>query len=158
MKKILLSTFILLFSISLFAQSQEIVAQKKALGTVYTQNDKVLSSTQLFNVLKQNPETDLDIKRAKNNLYPGMVLSYIGGALIGWPIGTAIGGGEPQWGMALAGAGFIALAIPLSSGYTKHIKKAVEKYNDGVEPKKPADAISFKVGVTNDGIGLRVSF
>lgn len=157
MKSIFTSLFLILISFSLFAQSQEIVTKKKALGTVFMQNDRVMSTTDLFNVLKQNPETALDIKRAKSNLYPGMVVSYLGGFLIGWPIGTAIGGGEPQWGMALAGAGFIALGIPLSIGYTKHVKNAVNKYNDGLGIKKPAE-VSFKVGVTNDGVGLKVCF
>lgn len=29
-----------------------------------------------------------------------IILSYAGGFMIGWPIGTAIGGGKPAWALA----------------------------------------------------------
>lgn len=41
------------------------------------------------------------------------VLAIPGGALIGWPLGTAIGGGDPEWYLAGIGAGLVAIAIPL---------------------------------------------
>ena len=43
----------------------------------------------------------------------GNIFAGIGGALIGWPLGTALGGGEPMWELAAVGGGCIALAIPL---------------------------------------------
>ena len=34
---------------------------------------------------------------------------------VGHSIGTAIGGGDPEWALAGVGAGLIAVAIPISS-------------------------------------------
>lgn len=44
----------------------------------------------------------------------GNILAAIGGGLIGWPLGTAIGGGDPEWILAGIGAGVLAVAIPLA--------------------------------------------
>lgn len=49
--------------------------------------------------------------------------------LIGWPLGTALGGGEPEWAMAGAGAVVVLAAIPLTSAFRKHAQKAISIYN-----------------------------
>lgn len=59
------------------------------------------------------------------------IFSYAGGFMIGWPIGTAIGGGDPNWGIAAAGVGCVLLSIPLANGYKKNAKEAVSIYNNG---------------------------
>ena len=38
-----------------------------------------------------------------------------GGFLIGWPLGTALAGGDPNWTLAAIGAGCVAIAIPRPS-------------------------------------------
>lgn len=42
------------------------------------------------------------------------ILGGIGGGLIGWPVGTYIGGGDPEWTLALIGGGLVAIAVPLA--------------------------------------------
>ena len=44
----------------------------------------------------------------------GQLLGGIGGFLVGWTLGTALGGGDPDWTVAGVGAGFIALSIPFA--------------------------------------------
>lgn len=90
----------------------------------------------------------------------GNILAVIGGALIGWPLGTAIGGGDPEWVLAAAGAGVLAIAIPLAiiggrkcNGYSS-IQEPDEKYYTG--NKQPAMELQF--ASTGNTIGLRLQF
>ena len=53
--------------------------------------------------MKENTKALALIQSAKTNQTWAMLLGTAGGALVGFPIGTAIGGGNPEW--ALAGAG-----------------------------------------------------
>ena len=39
------------------------------------------------------------------------VFGFSGGALIGWPLGTAIAGGDPVWYLAGIGAGLIGVGV-----------------------------------------------
>ncbi len=66
------------------------------------------------------------------------VLGGIGGALVGWQLGTYIGGGEPNWTLAAVGGGLIAVAIPLEiidknrgngRGYRAQAEKPTGQYN-----------------------------
>ena len=61
-----------------------------------------------------------------------IILSYAGGFMIGWPIGTAIGGGKPAWALAGIGGGLVAVAIPLSISSNKKMETAVRQYNAGL--------------------------
>jgi hypothetical protein len=42
------------------------------------------------------------------------ILAYSGGFMVGYTLGTAIAGGDPNWGVAGIGAGLIVVAVPLS--------------------------------------------
>lgn len=57
------------------------------------------------------------------------VLGFAGGFLIGWPIGTAVAGGEPQWELPAIGAGLVILAFPFSEQAKKKASIAVDLYN-----------------------------
>ena len=86
-------------------------------------------------------------------------MGYAGGFLIGYPVGTAIGGGEPKWAMAGIGAGLLIIAIPISSGANKKVKKAIRLYNKSLIPityHKPSP--SFSLETTQNGIGVVMRF
>lgn len=87
-----------------------------------------------------------------------MILGYAGGFMIGWPLGTAIGGGEPNWALAGIGAGLVVLSIPLSSSAKKKTIKAIELYNQGLVPKKEIETMSFQFQGTSNGFGLIMKF
>jgi hypothetical protein len=94
---------------------------------------------------------------AKKNYDAGAVFSFVGGFMVGWPCGTALAGGDPEWALAGVGAGLIAISIPFSTAYVKHTKNAVSLYNDGLTSVKE-DVAQIKFGMTNGGIGLKVTF
>lgn len=97
----------------------------------FWQGEKILSPRQVLDVMKDNQPAHAEFKKAMSNNGAAQVFGFIGGALIGWPIGTAIAGGEAEWGLAAAGAGVLLLSIPFSSGFNKHARQAITIYNSG---------------------------
>ena len=150
---------ILLMSLSqLFAQNQaDTIEVKKGLGISFRQNGKNLSARQLINITQSNAEALKEMKIAKSNYGPASVFSFAGGFMVGWSIGTAIGGGQANWGFAGIGVGLIGLSIPFSSAYSKHAKNAVRIYNAGLNPTA-MNKVDFSLGLTCNGIGVQMKF
>ncbi len=121
--------FLIFFSAQLFAQEQEkIEIVKLPLGTVFKFKSKVININEIIQITSSNPNSQKEMVIAKKNYSMMTLFSVIGGALIGWPIGTQLGGGEPQWELAGIGAGCVLIAIPFQIGYTNHTKKAIDEY------------------------------
>jgi hypothetical protein len=97
-------------------------------GMKFTLNKKVLTMPELMNTLRDYQPAYDEMRSAKRNKI-SVVTGFIGGFLIGWPLGNLIAGEKPQWIMAGIGAGVIGLTIPLDKAYKKHAKKAIALYN-----------------------------
>ena len=138
--------FLIFFANQLFAQEQEkIEIIEKPLGTVFKFNGKFLNIEDITEITSSNSVSRNEMKIAKRNYYTMNFFSMVGGVLIGWPIGTLVGGGEPKWELAGVGAGFVIIAIPFQMGYSKHTKKAVnEFYSDNQVPLK-SNQLNFAI-------------
>lgn len=79
--------------------------------------------------MKANPQAYAEFKQAKANLDAASVLGFAGGVLIGFPLGTAIGGGDPEWVLAAGGIGLILVAIPFNAAFKNHALNALDIYN-----------------------------
>jgi len=154
---LILICLFLILSNSVHAQKQEPIKIEKRWGTVFTQNGKILKPRHLLEITSSNPEAYTLIKKAKSNYDAGMVFGAIGGFMVGFPCGTALAGGDPEWALAGIGAGLIAVSIPFTTAYIKHTKNAVSIYNDGLTPVKE-DVASINFGLTTNGIGLQLTF
>ncbi len=97
-------------------------------GLKFTLNKKVLTMPELMNTLRDHQPAYDEMRLAKRNKI-SVVTGFIGGFLIGWPLGSLIAGEKPKWIMAGIGAGIIGITFPLDKAYRKHAKKAVELYN-----------------------------
>ncbi|MEO9476138.1 MAG: hypothetical protein ABJG41_11400 [Cyclobacteriaceae bacterium] len=93
---------ILYFSLSFlllscsFGQSESEITSKKVFGGyTFSQGDKTLTINQLLSTMKENPEAYDLMKSAKSTTDAATVLGAIGGFMIGWPLGAAIGGASP---------------------------------------------------------------
>ena len=152
---------VLLFMTSLgflSAQNQtDSIQVTKKMGTVFTQNGQRLTPRQLMEITEVNPDAYKIMKLAKTNYDTGLVFGFLGGAFVGYPLGTSLGGGDPNWTLAAVGAGLIAISIPLSSAYTKHTKTAVSIYNNGLI-KSTKEAPKLNLFSSSNGIGLRLTF
>lgn len=149
----------LVITCSNFCNAQKIEIEKKFGGYKYTQNGEVMRMHDLADTMKANTEAFNLIKKAKSNTAIATAFSAIGGGLIGWPLGTAIGGGDANWTLAGIGAGLVGIAIPISSSANKKAKQAIDLYN--ASQNATAHHIfnpEFTVLANTNGVGLAVSF
>lgn len=130
---------------------------QQRMGKVYLHDGKLLPTKDLHSLLNSNAEATVEVDRAKANLAPVYLFSISGGALIGWPLGTALGGGDPQWGLAAIGAGLVLLSIPFQVGYNKHIAQAVRIYNSDLK-KIGISKTVLEIGLARSSFGVEIRF
>lgn len=158
MKKSILTLVFVITTIT-FCNAQKIDIEKVFGGYKYTQNDELKSIGDLANIMKSNSDAFELMKKGRTNRSLSAVLGFAGGGLIGWPIGTALAGGDANWTMAGIGAGLIVIGIPISSSANKKINQAVELYNASLNGTsqnhfKP----EFKIIANTNGLGLSMNF
>ncbi|OSY87192.1 hypothetical protein WH52_13090 [Tenacibaculum holothuriorum] len=160
MKKSILLLLLFVGSLALSAQdnSKKIELNKVFGGYTFKQDGKHLSFSQVADLMKNNQEAYKIIQSAKSNKTWATVLGVAGGALIGWPIGTAIGGGDAKWELAAIGAGLVGIAIPISNGFNKKSKRAVELYNNGLQTSASSFNPSIQLKLKGNGLGLALQF
>jgi hypothetical protein len=98
-----------------------------------------------------------EMKIARSSHTMGSILGFTGGFLAGYQLGTLIRGGQPNWLVAGVGVGLIGLSLPLSSGYTRHAKKAVAIYNSGLQAAN-RPKVDVRAGFALNHIRLGVTF
>lgn len=158
MKKVLLTLTIIIVSITI-SNAQKISIEKTFGGLKFTQNGKNLTMNELVSTMQSTPKSYKLIKSAKSNNLLAQVIGGVGGGLIGFPIGTAIGGGKPNWTLAGIGAGLVGISIPISSNVKKKVKKAVEIYNSSLNFTTSNNFNpNFKIIANRNGIGLSMNF
>lgn len=156
MKKIITIT-LFIASLSL-SNAQQIEYEKVFGGYIFTQNENTLSLGDLSKIVEDTPQAEDLIKKAKTTTVFTTILSFAGGGLIGWPIGEAIGGGDPNWALAGIGAGLVAVAIPLSSSASKKAKEAVDLYNASLEKQTNNFTPELNILASGSGLGLSLRF
>lgn len=158
MKKLFFISVLLLSFTHGFSQNQsDTIEVRNNLGAVFIQNGKQLSPRSLLYVTKINEEAYDEMKIAKRNFDVGSIFGYSGGFLFGWQLGTAVGGGKPNWTLAGIGAGLILVSIPFSNAYSKHAKNAVKIFNRGLK-NISSNKIDANIGLTFNGIAIKVTF
>ena len=158
MKRTILTLTLALATLT-FCNAQQIEMEKVFGGYKFTQNGKNLKMGELVKTMESNQQAFDLIKKTQSNNTLASIIGFVGGGLIGWPIGTAIGGGDANWTLAGIGAGLVAIGIPISSSANKKAKQAVELYNSSLNLTsfyefKP----EFKVITNGNGIGLSMNF
>ncbi|NKI25250.1 hypothetical protein HCG49_01580 [Arenibacter sp. 6A1] len=158
MKKTILTLIFALVTIT-FCNAQKIEIEKVFGGYKYSQNENQMTMKDLVKTIASNQQAFDLIKKAQSNNTLASIIGFAGGGLIGWPIGTAIGGGDANWTLAGIGAGLVAIGIPISSSANKKAKQAVELYNSSLNSTsfyefKP----EFKVIADGNGLGISMNF
>lgn len=75
-----------------------------------------------MDVLQADALSSTYVRKFKTKNGFATAFGLVGGAFIGFPVGQAIGGGDPVWEVALIGVGALAIAIPLSVSANKDIE------------------------------------
>jgi hypothetical protein len=138
--------------------SDSISTKKVFGGYKFNQGGTSLNLNQLVNAMKSNEQAYSQIKSAQSTYTLASVFGFAGGFMVGWPIGTAIGGGEPNWTLAGIGAGLIVISIPISQKFNKQAKQAVDTYNSGLQPTSFWNKSELNLSMGRDGIGLKLRF
>ena len=161
MKKIAITLALLAVNMSfMFGQtaSDSITMKKVFGGYQFYQGERLLKMNDLTITMVLNNEAYKQIKSARSAYTMASILSYAGGFLVGWPLGTAIGGGEPNWTLAGIGAGLIVVSIPITQSFNKKAKQAVDTYNGGLQTSSFWDKNELNLSLTGNGIGLTLNF
>ena len=147
------------FTLTFGQTASDSISMKKVFGGYqFYQGEKKLTVNQLVTAMKPNEQAYNQIKSAQSTYTMAMIFSYAGGFMVGWPIGTAIGGGEPNWAIAGIGAGLIVIAIPISQSFNKKSKQAVETYNGGLHASSFWDKNELRFSMTGNSLGLSLRF
>ena len=135
------------------------ISMKKVFGGyLFYQGEKRLNMNQLVNAVKPNEQAYKQIKSAQSTNTFASIIGFTGGFMVGWPIGTSIGGGEPNWTMAGIGAGLIVVSIPISQKFNKQAKQAVDTYNGGLQTSSFWNKSELRFSMTGNGVGLTLRF
>lgn len=132
--------------------------EKSGGGLNVKQNGRFLNQNELFDVLNEDVEASRYVGRYKTKNVLGAILGGAGGALIGFPVGQAIGGGDPQWLLALAGVGVLAIAIPIAITADKDIKTGIDVYNQNLENSAWLTKPVLRLGGQQYGVGMALRF
>jgi len=135
-----------------------LVYEKGGGGLNVKQNGKYLTQNELFDVLNEDIEAADYVGKFKTKNTIGAVLGGFGGAFIGFPVGQAIAGGEPQWIMALSGLGVLAIAIPITISANKDIKTGIDVYNENLVAGAFVPRPILQFGGQQHGVGLSLKF
>ena len=127
-------------------------------GYQLNDGDRQLTKKELVSMLKTNDQAYRQFKSAQSTNAFGIVIGALGGGLVGWPIGTALAGGEPSWMMLGIGAGLIIVSIPISQSAIRKKIEAVETYNRGLRTTTFWDRSELKFAATGNGVGLTLVF
>jgi len=161
MKRITFIIFLLTVTFA-FASGQistDSVSMKKVFGGYqFYQGEKRLNMNQLVKTMEPNEQAYKLIKSAQSTKTIASIIGFAGGFMVGWPIGTAIGGGEPNWTIAGIGAGLIVISIPISQKFNKQAKQAVDTYNGLLQTSSYMNKRELKFCMTGHGVGLKLSF
>lgn len=116
-----------------------------------------ITTKQALSMMESYPEAYTYMKKANGNRGAAGVFGTLGGGLIGWPVGTAIGGGDPNWGLAAVGAGLIMVALPFNGAFKKNATMAINLYNEADYRALNSD-VRLNIGLLERGFGLKISF
>lgn len=133
LKKLVVFIFVLqCFVLKLFAQDTLRLETNAWIGSKFYIDYERIKINEVENLMIQYPEANKTFTKARASNTFGTILSMAGGFLIGWPIGGALAGGEPNWVLLAPGFGLIGASIPLSINGNKKLKKSVVQYNENL--------------------------
>lgn len=134
-------------------QAQDIVMYKTFGGVRFERDSMVISPRQVQSILWEDELASEIFRKGRANSSVSAVLGFAGGVLIGIPVGTAIIGGDPEWGFALGGAGLIGLSIPFNRVFQRKAQEALDIHN---QKKSSRRSFSPELYWSGSQVGLRL--
>jgi hypothetical protein len=131
MKRILtIFSMLIVCTILSYGQTTDSITMKKVFGGYqFYQGEVRLNMKQLVGSMSGNVQAFKEIQAAHSTYVLASIIGGAGGFLVGWPLGAALAGGEPNWALAGVGAGLIVVSIPISQKFNRQVRQAVNTYN-----------------------------
>jgi hypothetical protein len=98
------------------------------------------------------------LKSGKGMNILGTIVGGAGGFMIGFPLGTAIAGGDANWTLVGIGVAVVGISIPIAINANKKIKKGVEAYNSELLSRIDHRSLQFALKVDSGGLGIALKF
>jgi len=129
------------------------------LGYRFFQDGERLTWRELEAATVAVEEANQLIKRAKSQRTISNVLAFVGGGLIGIPLGQQSADRDPTWELAYIGGAIAVVSIHLSFRAFNNVNKGVDTYNMAITPST-SYRFQPEVFVINNqnGFGLSVRF
>lgn len=134
-----------------------IIITKTALGYTYTYNNKLLRLNQVADILKTNNAAHTEFNKARVKGSIANVFGCIGGAFLGWQLGSLMSGGNADIVGTGIGIGALLIAIPVVISAEKTGKNAVDIYNQSFTKTSQAKPV-IKFGIAPNGLGVSMVF
>lgn len=134
--------------------SQQLEIKSNFWGTKIYQDGKLIGIKGLTEITSSHKNANDFALKAKTNKGFSDVFGGVGGFLVGWSIGTKIGGGKFNNNLFYTGLGVIAVGIPFSIGMAKNAKKSVEAYNGNTG----VSSVQYSIIANSKGLGLSLNF
>ncbi len=162
MRTTLLLTFLLIYSISNFSQSEMSVKPDFWSGKAIYQDGKKLSISNALEIAKNNSEVIKNLKSARTNRTIGDIIAYPGAIAFGYTLGLSLNSHEnapdPNWGVGGIGAGMMVGGMILQGNGNKKLKEAVRLYNSSLNGNSNALKPELNIIYSENGLGISVNF
>ncbi|MFC2128488.1 hypothetical protein ACFLRR_01305 [Bacteroidota bacterium] len=161
MKKTVFSIIILVISLSAsFGQvDNDSITMKKVFGGYqFYQNNRRLNISQLSKTMLSNKQAYKEITDARSAYTLASGVSVASGFMIGYPIGTYIAGGDPEWALAGLGLGLLIVSYQFNKNFQKKARIAVDTYNNGLNTSSKPRNYFLNLEFTGNRIGLCLRF
>ncbi len=161
MKKIILFKFFLILSIiSVFSQTTNTLRVESGIRdrVEFYQNNKKLNIYEVMHIMETNDIAYKIMKSAQNSLGLAYFFGIIGGLLIGFPLGTALTEGNPNWKLAAVGGGLALISFSIKKSYKQKVRTAVNFYNTGLNTGMLQNKTKVNFYITSNGVAMALSF
>lgn len=86
------------------------------------------------------------------------IIEFTGSFMIGYPLGVALRGGDPNWNWALIGGGLVIIGIPIKQHFYTKARRAINIYNGDLPVESNEEKLKMEMSVSGNGLGINVSF
>lgn len=156
MKAFLLLCYLLTGSLFLYSQSvSDSIEIRMSYGIQFRQHGKTLSPRKMLAIMIVDNAAYSEMVIAKSKYDLSLLFGIPGGFLIGWPIGTFVAGGVPNWKLAAVGGVLTLISIKYTLSFNRHARIAAGYFNEGLRLEEGIKT-SVHFGFCNHGLGLTV--
>lgn len=113
------------------ATAQKVTMYKTFGGVRFEYDSTTVSPRQVSEILSIDPVAAAEFRKARTNSGAAGVFGFAGGFLLAFPLGTAVAGGDPEWGLAAGGAALVLASLPFNRAFKLRATTALDHYNKG---------------------------